>query len=135
MGSGRGWRAECARNLGRNEPPRVPGGTRLSARRASAVARACLPRLAADSLGPAWPSRLPAAGCARRSAEAGAAWGLAGLKMLSVCGLGGLAAWSGRGAPVRAPGVPRLGLCCRLAGRENVCVSRAQTNWNPSQNI
>lgn len=109
VGSGRGWRAECARNLGRNEPPWVPGGTPLSARGASAVARACLPRLRADSLGPGWPSRLPA-GCAWRSAEASAAWGRAGLKMLSACGLGALAAWSGRGAPVRGPGVPRLGL-------------------------
>lgn len=110
MGSGRGWRAGCARSLGREELPRVPGGTRLSARGAPAVARACLPRLPADTLGPAWRSRLPTAGCAWSSAEAGAAWGRAGLKMLSACGLGALAAWSGGGAPVRAPGVARRGL-------------------------
>lgn len=40
--------------------------------------RECPPRLPADTLGPAWPSRLSAAGCAGRSAEAGAAWGPGG---------------------------------------------------------
>lgn len=105
------------------ERPRVEGRVRAGPRSGRAVAGPGLhPAVSArdarrdpggSASGPrrhAWARRLPAAGWATRSAEAGAAWGRAGLKMLRACGLGAPAAWSGRGAPVRAPGVPRLGL-------------------------
>lgn len=100
---GRAWAATAGGGPRTGGVAADPGRYRAGCQR---VARS--PRLAAVTLGPAWP---------HRSAEAGAARSRPGPKMLRARGLSSLAAPSGRAAPVRTPAVPGLRPGGRLAGR------------------